>query len=77
MSKLTHFDGDGHAHMVDVSDKPVTTRIARAEGLVTMAPETLALITELGEAMKHCTIAQRVLLDMAEQRRKRKLKLAN
>ena len=41
------------------------------------AEQTLALMTELGDAMTHCTIAQRVLLDMAEQRRKRKLKLAN
>ena len=51
MPKLTHFDASGQAHMVDVSDKPVTTRIARAEGLVTMAPETFALITE-GTAKK-------------------------
>ncbi len=41
------------------------------------AEETLALIAELGEVVKHCTITQRVLLNMAEQRRKRKLKLAN
>ena len=46
MSGLTHFDGDGQAHMVDVSDKPVTARIAVAEGHVRMNRETLALITE-------------------------------
>jgi cyclic pyranopterin phosphate synthase len=48
---LTHFDGAGHAHMVDVSDKPVTSRIAVARGAVKMAPETLALITD-GRAAK-------------------------
>ena len=51
MAGLTHFDKDGQAHMVDVSDKPVTARIAVAEGAVVMAPETLAIITE-GTAKK-------------------------
>lgn len=45
MSGLTHFDDQGRAHMVDVGDKPVTSRIATAEGLVLMTPETLALVT--------------------------------
>ncbi|MFT4014017.1 MAG: cyclic pyranopterin monophosphate synthase MoaC [Paracoccus sp. (in: a-proteobacteria)] len=40
---LTHFDAAGQAHMVDVSQKPDTAREAVAEGLVVMAPETLAL----------------------------------
>jgi cyclic pyranopterin monophosphate synthase len=48
---LTHFDDQGHAHMVDVSDKPVTARIATAIGAVRMGAETLALITE-GRAKK-------------------------
>ncbi|MGH1332141.1 MAG: cyclic pyranopterin monophosphate synthase MoaC [Paracoccaceae bacterium] len=51
MADLTHFNAEGHAHMVDVSDKPVTARIASAEGYVKMRPETLALITE-GRAKK-------------------------
>ena len=42
---LTHFDAEGHAHMVDVSDKAVTDRIAVARAHVTMKPETLALVT--------------------------------
>jgi len=42
---LTHFDEQGQAHMVDVSDKAVTDRVAVAEGCVVMAPETLALVT--------------------------------
>lgn len=51
MSGLTHFDAAGQAHMVDVSQKDVTDRLAIAEGFVKMAPETLALITE-GRAKK-------------------------
>ncbi|MCT4608711.1 MAG: cyclic pyranopterin monophosphate synthase MoaC [Pelagimonas sp.] len=51
MSDLTHFDEAGNAHMVDVSEKAVTSRIATAEGWVKMAPETFALITE-GRAKK-------------------------
>ena len=48
---LTHFDDHGHAHMVDVSDKPATARVAVARGAVKMSAETLALITE-GRAKK-------------------------
>ncbi|MTD99415.1 cyclic pyranopterin monophosphate synthase MoaC [Paracoccus sp. YIM 132242] len=40
---LTHFDASGQAHMVDVSDKAVTTREAVAQGCVVMTAETLAL----------------------------------
>lgn len=50
-SGLTHFDEHGQAHMVDVSAKPVTDRLAIARGSVVMSPETLALITE-GRAKK-------------------------
>lgn len=42
MSGLTHFDTEGRAIMVDVGDKPVTARSARACAHVVMAPETLA-----------------------------------
>jgi len=44
MSKLTHFNAEGEAHMVDVGDKAVTDRVAVAEGRIRMAGETLALI---------------------------------
>lgn len=50
-SPLTHFDDQGQAHMVDVSDKPVTSRVAVAEGFVKMTPETLALVIS-GSARK-------------------------
>lgn len=42
--KLSHVDKDGRIAMVDVTDKQASDRIARAEGRVTMEPETLALI---------------------------------
>ena len=50
-SGLTHFDDQGQAHMVDVSQKPVTDRVAVARGHVVMTAETLSLITE-GRAKK-------------------------
>lgn len=42
---LTHFDGSGQAHMVDVSGKPVTARTAVAEGHVKMTAATLSHVT--------------------------------
>jgi cyclic pyranopterin phosphate synthase len=48
---LTHFDDQGQAHMVDVSAKDVTHRVARASGCIRMLPATLALI-ESGSAKK-------------------------
>jgi len=44
MSKLTHFNSEGDAHMVDVGNKDATQRVAVAAGTITMQPETLALI---------------------------------
>jgi len=43
---LTHFNEQGRAMMVDVTDKPATVRTAAAEAKVTMAPETLRRIRE-------------------------------
>jgi cyclic pyranopterin monophosphate synthase len=43
---LTHFDAQGRAHMVDVSDKATTARTAIAAGEVLMSADTLALVTE-------------------------------
>jgi cyclic pyranopterin monophosphate synthase len=51
MAKLTHIDDKGNAHMVDVSNKDITTRIATARGRVKMTPATLTLIRE-GQAKK-------------------------
>jgi cyclic pyranopterin monophosphate synthase len=50
-STLTHFDAQGQAHMVDVSDKAATHRVARAGGVIRMLPATLALIRS-GSAKK-------------------------
>lgn len=46
MATLSHLDEDGRVRMVDVSEKPATAREAVARGVITMHPETLALITE-------------------------------
>ncbi|WP_420567477.1 cyclic pyranopterin monophosphate synthase MoaC [Thalassovita sp.] len=46
MAGLTHFDAKGDAHMVDVSDKAVTARVATAAGWVKMASETFDIIAE-------------------------------
>lgn len=46
MSKLTHFNQSGEAHMVDVGDKAITQRTAVTEGTIEMQPETLQLILQ-------------------------------
>ncbi len=46
MSRLTHLDAEGNAHMVDVSEKDVTSRSATAKATIVMEPETLRLIRE-------------------------------
>jgi cyclic pyranopterin phosphate synthase len=51
MSGLTHFDGKGDAHMVDVSDKPVTSRVATAQGHIRMAQNTFDVVSQ-GRAKK-------------------------
>ena len=50
-SALTHFDRHGQAHMVDVSAKDVTHRVARASGVIRMRPATFALVAQ-GQAKK-------------------------
>jgi cyclic pyranopterin phosphate synthase len=44
MPKLTHLDEHGHAHMVDVTDKAETSRVAVATGRVLLAPATVAVL---------------------------------
>ncbi|HJP21785.1 MAG: cyclic pyranopterin monophosphate synthase MoaC [Alphaproteobacteria bacterium] len=44
MSEFSHFDAEGKAHMVDVSAKDESERLATAGATVTMAPETLELV---------------------------------
>ena len=43
---FTHINASGEANMVDVSEKTITTRVARAEAYINMTPETLTMIIE-------------------------------
>lgn len=45
-TRLTHIDEDGSARMVDVSQKPIVHRSARATGRIDLAPETVAAIRD-------------------------------
>lgn len=56
MSELTHINSRGEARMVDVGEKAETDRLAKAEGFICMAPETLAMIVE-GTAPKGDVLA--------------------
>jgi cyclic pyranopterin monophosphate synthase len=56
MNKLSHLNEKGEAHMVDVSDKDVTTRSATAKARVLAAVETIAIITS-GTAKKGDVLA--------------------
>ena len=51
MLPLTHFDAQGQAHMVDVSQKSETHRVARASGVICMRAETFRLVAQ-GQASK-------------------------
>ena len=46
MTQLTHIDAQGTAHMVDVSAKDTTERVARARAVVVMSPQVLAMICD-------------------------------
>jgi cyclic pyranopterin phosphate synthase len=46
MPELTHVDAAGDAHMVDVGGKPLTERVAVAEGQITLSPEGYAAVVE-------------------------------
>lgn len=50
-SVLTHFDGQGLAHMVDVGAKPDTARVAKASGRIDMQSHTVELVRS-GSAKK-------------------------
>jgi cyclic pyranopterin phosphate synthase len=55
--KLSHLDELGNANMVDVAGKPVTLRVARAEGVLLLKPSHVSALTNLpkGDAL---TVAQ-------------------
>jgi len=68
MSKLTHLNESGEAHMVDVGGKEVTVREAVAEGLIRMQPETLRLIIEGGHKKGDVLAVARVAGIMAAKK---------
>lgn len=61
MKELSHLDAEGRARMVDVGDKPDTSRTARAEGSITMTIDTLDVIargaTKKGDVIAAARIA--------------------
>lgn len=65
---LTHLDEKGRAHMVDVSAKPDTERVAVARGEIVMQPETLALIQQGGLPKGDVLAVARVAGIMAAKR---------
>ncbi len=67
-SKLTHLDEAGAATMVDVTDKADSDRVATAEGLVVMRPETLALIVSGGVPKGDVIATARIAGIMAAKR---------
>jgi len=68
MSKLTHFNQAGEAHMVDIGDKAASARRAVAAGRITMLPETLALIEQGGHKKGDVLGVARVAGIMATKR---------
>jgi cyclic pyranopterin monophosphate synthase len=68
MKKLTHTDEKGNAVMVDVGNKDIQLRIARARGSILMADETIRLINErLLKKGDVLTVAQIAGINAAKQ----------
>ncbi len=65
---LSHLDATGAARMVDVSEKAGTTRVATAEAVVRMKPETLALIQHGGMPKGDVIATARIAGIMAAKR---------
>ena len=68
MNELTHLDGEGSARMVNVGDKPDSHRLARAEGAITMTPETLEVILKSALKKGDVVAAARIAGIMAAKR---------
>ena len=68
MKELTHTDEKGKAIMVDVGDKEVQTRIARASGFIKLSDDTLSLIRDnLVKKGDVLTVAQIAGINAAKQ----------
>ena len=65
---LTHIDADGQARMVDVSDKGVTVRVARARAIVEMAPATATAIRDASLAKGDVVAVARIAAVMGAKR---------
>jgi cyclic pyranopterin monophosphate synthase len=68
MSKLSHLDAKGHAHMVDVSGKPVTAREATAEAMVTLSEDAFTAVMEASAPKGDVLAAARIAGIMAAKR---------
>ena len=68
MSRLTHLDDTGAAHMVDVGAKPATVRRAVATGHIAMTPATLSAIRDAGVTKGDVLAVARVAGIMAAKR---------
>lgn len=67
---------DASCHALKTSSETLVSIREASKGKALNSDETLELISLLNHTVRHCTITQRILVDMAEQRKKRKLKLA-
>lgn len=68
MNKLTHTDDRGKAVMVDIGDKDIQLRIAKATGQISLNPETIRLIREnLIKKGDVLTVAQIAGINAAKQ----------
>ncbi len=68
MSKLTHLNAAGEAHMVDIGAKPETRRIAVASGRIEMGREALELIVSGGHKKGDVLAAARLAGIMAAKK---------
>ncbi|MDH5327219.1 MAG: cyclic pyranopterin monophosphate synthase MoaC [Gammaproteobacteria bacterium] len=68
MNKLTHFDQDGKAHMVDVGNKAVTQRQAVAGGKICMQAETFELVRSGGHKKGDVLAVARIAAIMAAKK---------
>ena len=57
MNKLSHFDADGQAHMVDVSDKNITKRYAVAAGSIQLSEKSFPLLSDPSDSKKGDVLA--------------------
>jgi cyclic pyranopterin phosphate synthase len=71
MSKLTHFNEQGTAHMVDIGKKAVTHRLAIASGIINMKAETLSLIKKKSHKKGDVLAIARVAGIMGAKKNKR------